>query len=42
MVINLSLYVSAHTNGDFKMNFVARRWIRSVLVIKSIDCGHQT
>ena len=32
-VINLSLYVSAHTNGNFKMDFVARRWIRSVLVI---------
>jgi hypothetical protein len=32
--ISLSLYVSPHTYGNFKMNSVARRWMRSVLVIK--------
>ena len=37
--ISLSLYVSPHTYGNFKMNFVARLWMRSVLVIRSIDCG---
>ena len=31
-MINLSLHVSAHTNGNFKMNFVARCSVRSVLV----------
>ena len=40
--ISLSTFLRTRMYGNFKVNFVARRWMRSVLVIKSIDCGDQT